>query len=272
MGTPPACVYAMLYFAIHKLAMPVLPVALQACLTIYKCYIDDGIGIWTGNNHQWQDIQRWINSFRSLHWTFTALAHKIDFLDVTIRLDARMSVRFTPFEKPLNLYLYLPPHSAHPPGVLARLIYGMICRTYSLTTDPTDCQSYLRNFYTGLRNRGYSKDTLLPLSEAGLANQAKPPRNKQRQSNSATTTLYYLHAPYHPTNPPSSALQEAYRIILLHPKAATPLPQIANTHLSANCGVRSMVIAYHWPPNLANLLCPCKLERTPGPPVSAFVR
>ena len=80
------------------------------------------------------------------------------------------------------------------------------------------------------------------------------------------------HTPYHPANPPSSALQKAYCTILLHLKASTLLPQIINTHLSANCGVHRMVLVYHQPPNLANLLCPYKLERTPGPPVSAFVR
>jgi hypothetical protein len=268
MGTPPACVYATLYFAIHELAMPV---ALRACLAIYKRYIDDGIGIWIGTTLQWQEFQHWINSFGSLRWTFTALAREIDYLDVTIRLDTSMSIRFTLFEKPLNLYLYLPPHSAHPPGVLTGLIYGMIRRAYRLTTDPADCKSYLRKFYTRLRYRGYPKDILTPLFEAGLANRAKPPRNKQRQSTSTRDTLF-LHIPYHPANPPSSALQDAYRTILLHPAAATPLPQIANTHLGANCGVRRLVIAYHRPPNLANLLCPRKLERTPGPPVSAFVR
>jgi hypothetical protein len=182
-----------------------------------------------------------------------------------------MAICFTLYEKPLNLYLYLPPSSAHPPGVLTGLIYGMIRRAYRLTTDPNDCQQYLRKFYTRLRFRGYPKETLLPLFAAGLANKAKASRKKQRQSNSTRSTLFF-HVPYHPANPSSAALQDAYRTILLHPKAATPLPQIANTHLGANCGVRRMVIAYHRPPNLANLLCPRKLSRTPGPPVSAFVR
>ena len=268
MGTPPACVYATLYFAIHELAMPS---ALQDCLNVYKRYIDDGIGIWTGNDRQWQDFQTWINSFGSLRWTFTALARTVDYHDVTISLDTNMSIRFTLFEKPPNLYLYLPPHSAHPPGVLTGLIYGMIQRAYRLTTDSIDCQRYLRKFYTRLRFRGYPKNTLQPLFEAGLANRAKPPRNQRRKLNPPSTTLF-LHVPYHPANPPSSALQEAYRTTLLHPKAATPLPQIANTHLGANCGVRRMVIAYHRPPNLANLLCPRKLAKTQGPPVSAFMR
>jgi hypothetical protein len=268
MGTPPACVYATLYYAIHELNMPA---ALQACLAVYKRYIDDGIGIWIGSNSQWTTFQQWINSFGSLRWTFTSLSREIDYLDVTIRLDHHMAICFTLYEKPLNLYLYLPPSSAHPPGVLTGLIYGMIRRAYRLTTDPNDCQQYLRKFYTRLRFRGYPKETLLPLFAAGLANKAKASRKKQRQSNSTRSTLFF-HVPYHPANPSSAALQDAYRTILLHPKAATPLPQIANTHLGANCGVRRMVIAYHRPPNLANLLCPRKLSRTPGPPVSAFVR
>jgi hypothetical protein len=68
MGTPPACVYATLYYAIHELNMPA---ALQACLAVYKRYIDDGIGIWIGSNSQWTTFQQWINSFGSLRWTFT---------------------------------------------------------------------------------------------------------------------------------------------------------------------------------------------------------
>jgi hypothetical protein len=257
MGTPPACVYATLYFAIHELAMPK---ALLACLAIYKRYIDDGIGIWTGTDAQWLEFQHWINSFGSLRWTFTDLSRQIDYLDVTLRIHTDMSIRSTLFEKPLNLYLYLPPHSAHPPGVLTGLIYGMVRRVYRLTTDPLDCQDSLRQFYRRLRFRGYPKTTLLPLFTAGLANRFKPPRKKKETQSTSPNDTLFLHVPFHPANPSSAALQETYRNVLLHPEAATPLPQIANTHFGNECGVRRMIIAYHRPPNLANLLCPCKFE------------
>jgi hypothetical protein len=267
MGTPPACVYATLYFAIHEISMPA---ALQACLVVYKRYIDDGIGIWIGSNADWLSFQKWINSFGTLRWTFTEPSRSIDYLDLTIRLDSTMSIQTNLFEKPLNLYLYLPPHSAHPPGALRGLIYGMIRRVYRLTSDPADCQAYLRKFYARLRYRGHPGQTLLPLFEAGLANRTKPPRPKQSTESNATTL--FLHIPFHPANPPSSLLQDTYRNLLAHPRKATPLPQIANNHFGAKCGVKKMIIAYHRPPNLANLLCPRKFERTPGPPVLAFVR
>jgi hypothetical protein len=266
MGTPPACVYATIYFAIHKLSMPA---AFQTCLILYKRYIDDGIDIWTGSNIQWLAFQKWINSFGTLCWTFTKPSRKIDYLDLAIRLDDTMTIRTSLFEKPLNLYLYPPPHSAHPPGALTGLIYGTIRRVFCLTSDPANCHAYLCKFYTRLCYRGYSKQALLLLFEAGLANRTKPPRKKTDQSNALTL---FLHIPFHPTNPLSRLLQDTYHDLLAFPKAATPLPQIANTHFGINCGIQKMIIAYHRPPNLANLLCPRKFERTPGPPVLAFVR
>jgi hypothetical protein len=180
-----------------------------------------------------------------------------------------MTIQTSLFEKLLNLYLYLPPQSAHPPGALTALVYGMICRVYRLTSDPANCQAYLQTFYTHLRCRGHSKHALLPLfNKAGLVNRAKPHRKKMDQSNS---NMLFLHIPFHPANPSSCLLQDTYQDLLAFPKAATPLSQISNTHFGVNCGVRKMIIAYHRPPNLVNLLCPHKFERTPGPPVSAFM-
>jgi hypothetical protein len=95
---------------------------------------------------------------------------KIDYSGITIRLDTTDSIPTTLFEKPLNLYLYLPPNSAHPPGVLMGLIYGMIRCAYLLTSNPVDYRKYLSKFFTRLRYQGYLKQTLLPLFQASLNN------------------------------------------------------------------------------------------------------
>jgi hypothetical protein len=83
-----------------------MPAALEDCLTIYNCYIDDGIGIWIGTKPQWPAFKQWINSFGTLHWIFTEPSLKINYLDITIQIDATMSICTNLFEKPLNLYLY----------------------------------------------------------------------------------------------------------------------------------------------------------------------
>jgi hypothetical protein len=119
MGTPPACMYATLYYAIHELQMPP---HLQSYLAIYKRYINDGIDVWTGNSTHWIKFQSWVNSFGLLHWIFSALFREIDYLDITIQIDTKNAILTTLFEKLLNFYLYLPPHSAHPPGVLTGLV------------------------------------------------------------------------------------------------------------------------------------------------------
>jgi hypothetical protein len=268
MGTPPAVVYATLYYAIHELSMPT---RFCRCLALYKRYIDDGIGIWLSTDPQtWLDFKAWINSFGSLEWTFTEPSLQIDYLDITIRIDSECRLQTTLFEKPLNLYLYLPSHSSHPPGVLTGLVYGMIRRVYRLTSCPDDCFNYLKKFYRRLRERGYPSETLIPLFTAGLVNRNKPPRKKKHSSTPQDTL--FLHVPYHPANPTSQDLQSCFKDLLLYPPGMTPLPNMSTPHLGNPCGVSKMTIAYHRPRNLANLLCPRKLEHTHGPPVSAYLR
>jgi hypothetical protein len=106
----------------------------------------------------------------------------------------------------------------------------MILRTYRLTTDPTDCQRYLRKFYTRLRYRGYSKQTLLPLFAAGLANRTKPPRKKKYQLNPLTDTLF-LHVPFHPANLSSATIQDTYRNVFCIPRRLHRYPKLPITTL-----------------------------------------
>jgi hypothetical protein len=142
----------------------------------------------------------------------------------------------------------------------------MIRHVYQLTSCPDDCFNYLKKFYRRLQERGYPSETLTPLFAAGLVNRNKPPRKKQ--SGPSTTDSLFLHVPYHPLNPSFQDLQSCFRDLLLHPPGATPLPSMSTPHLGLKCGVNRMIVTYHRPRNLANLLCPRKLEHTLGPPTT----
>jgi hypothetical protein len=66
-----------------------------------------------------------MNTYGKLTWVFTPFSKRVDFMDLTLSITDK-GIHMRIFEKKLNLYLYIPPHSTHSPSVLRRLILGMI--------------------------------------------------------------------------------------------------------------------------------------------------
>jgi hypothetical protein len=128
MGTPPAPDYATLYFGIHEL--DIVPLFANSLVAYFR-YINDCIGIWLHHPDPILDLQLWtafqamMNAYGKLTWVFTPFAKCVDFMDLTISIT-ETGIPTCIFGKKLNLYLYIPPHSAHSPGVLHGLIIGMI--------------------------------------------------------------------------------------------------------------------------------------------------
>jgi hypothetical protein len=133
--------YATLYFAIHELN---LLTQFKIYLAFYRRYIDDCLGIWLHDPNpeidaiNWTSFKDTMQTYGSLEWELTERQRSTDFLGLTIEMKSNGTFRTKLFEKNLNLYLYIPPHSAHPPGVLRGLTTGMLKHIYRLTTDATD--------------------------------------------------------------------------------------------------------------------------------------
>jgi hypothetical protein len=70
--------------------------------------------------------------------------------------------------------------------------------------------------------------------------------------------------------PPSRVLQHHFRDLLRQPRGEIPLPHLCNRN-DYQCGIKRLIIAYHHPPNLSDILVPRKIDKTKGPPVSAYV-
>jgi hypothetical protein len=80
----------------------------------------------------------------------------VDFLDLTIfKHDHRIA--FRTFQKPLNIYQYLPPVSCHPPACIAGFIKGELIRFVRTNTLLEDRQYFCFRFRERLLARGYSK-------------------------------------------------------------------------------------------------------------------
>ena len=129
MGTPPAPPYATIYYGIHEEKF--LPHHAQRVI-FYRRFIDDVISIWCLNKNQERDALEWnefrdkMNAFPGLTWEFSERSKSIDFMDMTISINNSNKIETTLFEKRLNLHLYIPPHSAHPPGLLPGIVYGTL--------------------------------------------------------------------------------------------------------------------------------------------------
>jgi hypothetical protein len=181
---------------------------------------------------------------------------KVDFMDLTIEIkDHRLTT--TLYQKAMNLYLYIPPHSAHPPGVLTGLIYGSIFRIQRLCSEETDRNRLKKEFYQRLLVRGYKPDDIKPLFTKAEANASK---NKQEVPN--TRDQVFLHLPYHPNNPRSRNIQQIWRDHMVQPQQ--------QQHIQHMIGTSRLTIAYSRPRNLGNLLSSRNLNTHNGPAVSSY--
>ena len=171
MGTPPAPDYATLYFGIHELSFIA---AFSVFIAAYKRYIDDGLCVWIHDDDsskddlafsQFQDI---VNCYGKLRWTFTDRVKELEFMDLLITIDDSNKITTKIYEKPLNLYQYIPPHSAHAPGISTGFISGLIKRIFRLTSFESDQKSALRKLYARLSACGYPYFFPDPVFQAGL--------------------------------------------------------------------------------------------------------
>lgn len=195
MGTSCACMYATLYYALHERQSILHQHSHQ--LLYFKRFIDDIIGIWTGgmDTPAWTQFQTNL-AFGSLHWETSRLATSVVFMDLEITIDAdshRLTMRT--YQKPMNPFLYIPPTSAHPPGVLKSIIYGNLQRFWKQNTLHSDYTCIAGQFANHLIARGHSPDTIrqLFLEVAKTLDQQTTHCDKVEPRN----TLFF-HWEYHP--------------------------------------------------------------------------
>ena len=268
MGAPPAPTYANVSFATHE-----LDILDRFCdsLAYYKRYIDDVFGVWISHPDPvvdarlWHHFQQYLNGWHNLQWVVSERTDEVVFLDLTIRLQGT-SLKSTLFEKPMNLHLYLPARSAHPPGVLYGLISGSIYRAFSLCSDPLDAQSYVQKMWRYLRSRGYTMTHLRPLFLKAL--QLRQTYTPPPPDSDLPPDLWFFKLTYHPQDPPSHLIQQAWRETIATPRFSKPLHEVDVKY--TKIGDRRFIVCYRRHPNLGNLLSYRKLKPNSGLPVSSF--
>ena len=141
MGTPPAPPYATIYYGIHEEKFPTHH---SQRIIYYRRFIDNVIGIWYPNKNpqlnalEWNAFKNKMNAFPGLTWEFSEPSTTVDFMDMTITINKSNKIETTLFKKRLNLHLYIPPHSAHLPGLLPGIVYSTLFRIFTLCSSEND--------------------------------------------------------------------------------------------------------------------------------------
>ncbi|KAL7534531.1 hypothetical protein ACHAXR_005939 [Thalassiosira sp. AJA248-18] len=279
MGMSPAPTIANLFVAIHE--NQDLLKYLGTFLKYLKRFIDDGIGIWLHDanpitdENNWRIFQTAVNS-GGLTWEFTKRSNSIVFMDMRIEIEEGRIVTSL-YAKPLALYLYIPPHSCHAPGVHNGTIFGNVLRIFQLCSRDQDIDAELSLFYERLLDRGHQPSTILPIFEKAISNaikylsQDETYRQQQKEIKAAASRRrVFFHLPYHPNNPPSSKIQKLWRDIVFAPKGKTPLNLLTNSE-GHPIPIDQLTICYSRAPNLGNQLSYRKIGNRKGSKVSSFI-
>jgi hypothetical protein len=283
MGTPPAPNYATFYFAIFEYAT----IKKFPELTYYRRYIDDGFGIWTPmeQHTEAEDLRRWnlfketIGNFGKNHpffieseqlsplcWKFitsdtdtTERSKNKIFLDLNITLTNDSKIHTKIYEKDLNLYLYLPPHSCHAPGTLKGLIFGFAHRAYALCTNEDDRIPFLRKSYYRLLARGHQATNICPMFQEAIEIIFTAPPVPTLQTEKDTKQPLYFHLPFNPVNPPSTKLQSIFESSIVLPPNRQHISEVETDNAFArNPDIDRCVICYSGQHIIGNLLAPRK--------------
>jgi hypothetical protein len=202
-----------------------------------------------------------------IQWEFTERSQSMDFMDLTLTIQGN-SFASTLFEKKINLHLYIPPDSAHPPGNLTGLVLGMSYRIHRLCTEPDDIKMKVRQLYNGLRVRGYKPSDFKPLFQQATekALQHTIPSTPQA---ACDEPVIFFHVQYHPIGPPSQEIQQTWSDTISEPPQCRTLVSY-ESHNGTPIELRRMIVCYNRAQNLGNLLSYHKINTGTGPPVSSY--
>jgi hypothetical protein len=232
MGTSVAPAYASLYVAYFE---DQLLEEFDRYIVYYKRYIDDIFVIWRPNGDPFAH-KRFIAKLQvksKLKLTSEVHQREVAFLDLWICKQNRSFYTKT-HQKKLNLYLYLPANSAHPPGVLKGLIKGLIQKYRLQNPRPRDFKKIVKLFYKRLTARGYKPSTLLPLFHDALDDKNTSPQSKQ-------PIVFKL--PFDPNGPSRASLRSVLQLDTFQELSGSTIK-----------------ICYTKPRTLRSILCPTDLK------------
>lgn len=126
----------------------------------YCRYIDDLFFVWKGSEYLLQSLFNRMNAFiPGIKLNFSFSKSTVDFLDLCI-FRHRDQLLFRTFQKPFNIYQYLPPFTFHNPACISGFIKGELIRFVRSNSLPIDRVLFASLFRKRLLARGYCNSYL----------------------------------------------------------------------------------------------------------------
>ena len=151
---------------------------------------------------------------------------------------------------------------------LVPLPLNLLSLTY-LMLSKKDKVFHLRQFFTRLKARGYTSDTLLPLFHRAHQLAINPPAESLPSSDDTLKSRIFFHLEYHPDSISSREIQEIWLQTIMQPSNAPHLSLVTSFH-DHEVEIRQMTVAYSRARNLGNLLSSRNLHLSSGLPVSSY--
>ncbi len=117
-----------------------------------------------------------------LCWTASKLCTEAVFLGLKIKINpSSWRVETSSYFKPMNLFLYIPPKSTHPPGCLKGMLYGQLRRFWLKNSQKSDYCCAVHHFFSKLVACGHSHLflTRIFLESAKKLDKAQKPKQEK---------------------------------------------------------------------------------------------
>jgi hypothetical protein len=133
-------------------------------------------------------------------------------MDLTITLLPTGDIVTSTYQKPMNLYLYLPPSSAHAPALFQSIVYSTLKWLRIQNTHDEDFQRFVKLFFKRLLARGHtdinlSRQFLIAAEKLDL----QPYIRQLDRKGTGTGTRLFLHVRYHPSTPSRRLIRDAFQ-------------------------------------------------------------
>ena len=126
------------------------------------------------------------------------MGREVNFLDLTITINDRNRIETRTYQKPMNLYLYIPEASAHPLGVGKAMVYGSMRRYKLQNTKREHYIEQARLLFRRMKARGWRPSLLKELMMKAANKLEQPMPIEEEKEEVDSSKRFFIHLKYHP--------------------------------------------------------------------------